>query len=139
MPRFLANLSLYMLMNVMFIKKECIRIWIWSLHRQENKMAVNPGKFQAIIILDKRKSDHRLTKRITIDKGQMKVVSTVKRIGFTIKINFNLHISNISKCCFLFYFVASSLFCFKFVLLLWVFTFTLLWVQLFEIFSNKAV
>ena len=81
-------------------------------------MAVNPGKFQAIIILDKRKSDHHLTKRITIDKGQMKVVSTVKRIGFTIKINFNLHIRNISKSCFLFYFVTSSLFCFKFFLLL---------------------
>ena len=102
-------------------------------------MAVNPNKFQAIIILDKRKSDHHLTKRITIDKGQRKVVSTVKRIGFTIKINLNLHISNISKSCFLFYFVASSSFCFKFSLLLGVFTFTLLRVQHFEIFSNEAV
>ena len=43
-------------------------------------MAVNPGKFQAIIILDKRKSDHHLTKRITIDKGQMKVNCETYRI-----------------------------------------------------------
>ena len=62
-----------------------------------NKMVVNPDKFQAII-LEKRKVDHT-DERITVDNQQIRVVSSVKLLGLQLddKLNFNLHISNISK------------------------------------------
>ena len=43
---------------------------------KKNKMAVNPDKFQAII-LDKRNTDER----IAVDNQQIKVVSSVKILG----------------------------------------------------------
>ena len=62
-----------------------------------NKMIVNPGKFQSIII-DKKKQDH--TKE-TFEIGD-KVIETspsVKLLGIQIdeKLNFNLHITNICR------------------------------------------
>ena len=64
---------------------------------KKNKMVVNPDKFQAIIF-DKRKRDHT-DERITVDSQQIKVVSSMKLLGFQLddKLNFNLHISNICK------------------------------------------
>ena len=62
-----------------------------------NKMIVNPDKFQAIL-LDKKKSD--LSKRIlVIDDENVLSVSSVKLLGIQVddKLNFNLHISNICK------------------------------------------
>ena len=66
----------------------------WS---KKNKMAVNPDKFQAII-LDKRKRDHT-DEHITVNNQQIKVVSSVNLVGLQLgdKLNFNLHISNICK------------------------------------------
>ena len=64
---------------------------------ETNKMIVNPGKFQSIII-DKKKQDH--TKE-TFEIGD-KVIETspsVKLLGIQIddKLNFNLHITNICR------------------------------------------
>ena len=60
-------------------------------------MAVNPNKFQAII-LHKRKRDHT-NELITVDNQQIKVVSSVKLLDSQLddKLSFNLHISNICK------------------------------------------
>ena len=60
-------------------------------------MVVNPDKFQATI-LHKRKRDYT-DERITVDNQQIKVVSSMKLISLQLddKLNFNLHISNISK------------------------------------------
>ena len=60
-------------------------------------MVVNPDKFQAII-LHKRKRDYT-DERITVDNQQIKVVSSMKLIRLQLddKLNFNLHISSISK------------------------------------------
>ena len=60
-------------------------------------MAVNPDKFQAII-LDKRKRDHT-DERITVNNQQIKVVPSVKLLGLQLdeKLHFNLHINNICK------------------------------------------
>ena len=62
---------------------------------KNNKMIVNPDKFQAIL-LDKRKSDHT-NQHIVVDSQNIKVVSSVELLGIQIddKLNFNLHISNI--------------------------------------------
>ena len=62
---------------------------------KNNKMIVNPDKFQAIL-LDKRKSGHT-NQRIVVDNQYIKVVSSVELLGIQIddKLNFNLHISNI--------------------------------------------
>ena len=64
---------------------------------KKKKMVVNQDKFQAIA-LDKRKRDH-IDERITVDNRQIKVVSSVKRLGLQLddKLNSNLHISNICK------------------------------------------
>ena len=64
---------------------------------RNNKMIVNPDKFQAIF-LDKRKSDHT-NKRIVVDNQNIKVVSSVELLGIQIgdKLNFNLHIGNICR------------------------------------------
>ena len=62
-----------------------------------NKMIVNPGKFQAII-LDKKKNNHT-QEIIKIDNKAVKVKSPVKLLGFQIddELNFNLHIANICR------------------------------------------
>ena len=53
-------------------------------------MVVNPDKFQAIV-LGKQKRDHT-DECITVDNQQIKVVSSVKRLGLQLddKLNFNL-------------------------------------------------
>ena len=63
----------------------------------DNKMIVNPDKFQAIII-DKTKSDHT-NEQIAIDNQQIKAVSSVKLLGVQLddKLNFDSHISSICK------------------------------------------
>ena len=60
-------------------------------------MAVNPGKFQAIII-DKHKGNHT-NQIINIDQKEIKAVSKVKLLGIEAdgKLNFNYHINNICK------------------------------------------
>ena len=64
---------------------------------KNNKMIVNPDKFQAIL-LDKRKSDHK-NQRIVVENQNIKVLSSVELLGIRVddKLNFNLHISNISR------------------------------------------
>ena len=59
---------------------------------KNNKMILNPGKFQAIL-LDKRKSDNT-NQRITANHQNIKVVSSVELLGIQIddKLDFNLHI-----------------------------------------------
>ena len=61
---------------------------------QSNKMIVNPGKFQGIII-DKKKQNHN-AEYIIIDQKNIKTSSSVKLLGVHIddKLNFNLHITN---------------------------------------------
>ena len=64
---------------------------------KNNKMIVNPDKFQAIL-LDKRKSGHT-NQRIVVYNLYIKVVSSVELLGIQIddKLEFNLHISNICR------------------------------------------
>ena len=64
---------------------------------KNNKIIVNPDKFQAIL-LDKRKSDHTY-QRIVVNNQNLKVVSSVELLGIKIgdKLNCNLHISNICR------------------------------------------
>ena len=62
-----------------------------------NKMIVNPGKFQAIII-DKKKQDHT-KETFEIGNKVIEASPSVKLLGVQIddKVNFNLHITNICK------------------------------------------
>ena len=62
-----------------------------------NKMIANPNKFQTIV-LNKKRSDLTNTK-FQIDNQVIKSVSSVELLGIQIddKLNFNLHISKISK------------------------------------------
>ena len=64
---------------------------------QSNKMIVNPGKFQGIII-DKKKQNHT-AEYISIDQKNIKTSSSVKLLGVHIddKLNFNLHITKICR------------------------------------------
>ena len=64
---------------------------------QNNKMIVNPGKFQAIII-DKKKKCHT-NETLKIGDKIIKASSSVKLLGVQIddQLNFNLHISNICR------------------------------------------
>ena len=64
---------------------------------QNNKMMVNPGKFQAIII-DKKKKCHT-NETLKIGDKIIKASSSVKLLGVQIddQLNFNLHISNICR------------------------------------------
>ena len=64
---------------------------------QNNKMMVNPGKFQAIII-DKKKKCHT-NETLKIGDKIIKASSSVKLFGVQIddQLNFNLHISNICR------------------------------------------
>ena len=62
---------------------------------QSNKMIVNPGKFQGIII-DKKKQNHT-AEYISIDQKNIKTSSSVRLLEVQIdgKLNFNLHITKI--------------------------------------------
>ena len=64
---------------------------------QNNKMIVNPGKFQAIII-DKKKKCHT-NETLKIGDKIIKASFSVKLLGVPIgnQLNFNLHISNICR------------------------------------------
>ena len=64
---------------------------------KDNKMIVNRGKFQAII-LDKKKTNHR-QETIKIDNKAVKVKASVKLLGVQTdaELNFNLHIANICR------------------------------------------
>ena len=64
---------------------------------QNNKMMVNPGKFQAITI-DKKKKCHT-NETLKIGDKIIKASSSVKLFGVQIddQLNFNLHISNICR------------------------------------------
>ena len=64
---------------------------------QNNKMMVNPGMFQAIII-DKKKKCHT-NETLKIGDKIKKASSSVKLLGVQIddQLNFNLHISNICR------------------------------------------
>ena len=64
---------------------------------KDNKMIVNPGKFQAII-LDKKKNNHT-QEIIKIDKNVVKVKLPVKLLGIQTdaELNFNLHIADIFR------------------------------------------
>ena len=65
---------------------------------KDNKMIVNPGKFQAIIFQDKKKNNH--TQGITkIDNKTVKVKSLVKLLDVQIdvELNINLHIANFCR------------------------------------------
>ena len=64
---------------------------------QNNKMIVNPGKFQAIIIEEKKKCHTNET--LKIGDKIINASSPVKLLGVQIddKLNFNFHISNICR------------------------------------------
>ena len=64
---------------------------------QNNKMMVNPGKFQ-VIIIDKKKKCHT-NETLKIGDKIKKASYSVKLLGVKIddKLNFNLHISNICR------------------------------------------
>ena len=64
---------------------------------QNNKMMVNPGKFQAIII-DKKKKCHT-NETLKIGDKIIKASSSVKLLDVQIdnQLSFNLHISNICR------------------------------------------
>ena len=64
---------------------------------QSNKMIVNPGKFQGIII-DKKKQNHT-AEYISIDQKNVKTSSSVKHLEVYIddKLNFNLHITKVFR------------------------------------------
>ena len=64
---------------------------------QNNKMMVNPGKFQAIII-DKKKKCHT-NETLKIGDKIIKASSSVKLLGVQIddQLNLNLHVSNICR------------------------------------------
>ena len=63
---------------------------------QYNKMIVNPGNFQAII-LHKKKNNHT-QEILKIDKNAVKIKSSVRLVGVQIdaKLNFNLYIASVS-------------------------------------------
>ena len=64
---------------------------------ERNKIIVNPGKFQSIII-DKKKQDHT-KETFEIGDKVIKASPSVKLLGVQIddKLNFNLHITNICR------------------------------------------
>ena len=76
------------------LESECSVAIKWF---KDNKMIINPGKFQAII-LDKKKNNHT-QEIIKIDKNAVKVKSSVKLLGVQTdaELNFNLHIANICR------------------------------------------
>ena len=76
------------------LESECSVAIKWF---KNNKMIVNPGKFQAIIP-DKKKNNHT-QEIIKIDKNAVKVKLSVKLLGVQIdvELNFSLHIANICR------------------------------------------
>ena len=64
---------------------------------KNNKMTVNPRKFQAIILC--KKKNNYIQEIIKIDKDVVKAKSSVKLHGVQIdtKLNFNLHIADICR------------------------------------------
>ena len=64
---------------------------------QSNKMIVNPGKFQGIII-DKKKQNHT-AEYISIDQKNIKTSSSVKllRVHVDDKLHFNPHITKVCR------------------------------------------
>ena len=76
------------------LESECEVALNWF---NENKMIVNPGKFQAIII-DKRIQDHT-NEIFKIGSKEIKVAPQVKLLGVEIdsKLNFEQHINRICK------------------------------------------
>ena len=79
---------------IALLETECNTAIEWF---QNNKMMVNPGKFQAIII-DKKKKCHT-NETLKIGDKIIKASSSVKLVGVQIhdQLNFNLHISNIRR------------------------------------------
>ena len=63
---------------------------------QNNKIMVNPGKFQTIIIIDKMRKYHT-NETLKIGDKIIKASSSVKLLGVKIddQLNFNHHIPNI--------------------------------------------
>ena len=63
---------------------------------KDNKMIVNPGNFQAII-LNKKKNNHT-QEILKIDKNAVKIKSSVRLVGVQTdaKLNFNLYITRVS-------------------------------------------
>ena len=76
------------------LESECSVAIKWF---KDNKMIVNSGKFQAII-LDKKKNNHT-QETIKIDKNAVKAKSSVKLLSVQIyaELNFNLHIADICR------------------------------------------
>ena len=62
---------------------------------KKNKVVLNLGKFQAIV-LDKQKCDDA-NEQITFDNQQIKAVSSLKLLGVKLDKNFNLDMINICK------------------------------------------
>ena len=79
---------------IALLETECNTVIEWF---QNNKMMVNPGKFQAIII-DKKKKCHT-NETLKIGDKIIKASSSVKLVGVQIhdQLNFNLHISSIRR------------------------------------------
>ena len=63
---------------------------------RSDEMIVNLGKFQGIIIIDKKKQDH-IVECISINQENIKTSASVKLLEVHIdyKLNFNLHITKI--------------------------------------------
>ena len=80
------------LKNTLQSESEVIINWF-----KNNKMIVNPEKFQAII-LDKQKHDYS-NETIKFDNKTVETVSSVRLLGIQLddKLNFSLHVSNICK------------------------------------------
>ena len=80
------------LKNTLQSESEVIINWF-----KNNKMIVNPEKFQAII-LDKQKHDYS-NKTIKFDNKTVETVSSVRLLDIQLddKLNFSLHVSNICK------------------------------------------
>ena len=80
------------LKNTLQSESEVIINWF-----KNNKMIVNPEKFQAII-LDKQKHDHS-NETIKFDNKAVEAVSSVRLLGIQLvdKLNFSLYVGNICK------------------------------------------
>ena len=84
--------TLVELKNTLQSESEVVINWF-----KNNKMIVNPEKFQAII-LDKEKHDYS-NETVEFDIKTIETVSSVRLLGVQLddKLNFSLHVSNICK------------------------------------------
>ena len=84
--------TLVELKNTLQSESEVVINWF-----KNNKMIVNPEKFQ-VIILDKQKYDYS-NETIEFDNKTIETVSSVRLLGVQLddKLNFSLHVSNICK------------------------------------------